>query len=430
MGKKVLVIGGGGREHALVEAINNSDKVDKIYCAPGNPGIAELAECVPIKADDIYGLLAFAHEKEIDLTVVGPEAPLVKGIVNEFEVSGLRIVGPTKEAAELEGSKAFSKGLCHDYGIPTANYSIFNSTDAVRNYLQEFAETIYPTVIKVSGLAAGKGVCVCHNDETASEFLFAIDSGKFGHSSDWIVVEDFLPGEEASYIVLVDKNGNFMPLASAQDHKPVFDGDLGPNTGGMGAYSPAPVMTPEVVEKTNQRIVIPVIKAMKERGTPYSGPIYFGLMINKSGDPFLVEINCRMGDPETQPILALLNCGLLPYLEAMIDGTLDTMPPLLWRDEVAVTVVMAAEGYPGEPKKGDPITGIAEAEDLPGITVHHAGTAWKDGQLVTNGGRVLSVTALGANIEEAIENAYEAVGMIDYAGKHYRTDIAKKAIGR
>ena len=419
---QVLVIGGGGREHALVWKIKQSPKVEKIFCAPGNAGTAELAENIPIAADDIKGLLEFALQKEIGLTVVGPEQPLVKGIVDRFEEKGLRIFGPNARAAELEGSKSFSKDIMKKYGLPTAEYKTFNSADSAAKYIEN---KNCPLVVKADGLAAGKGVLLC---QTADEALAAVDSimGKrsFGEAGDQIVVEEFLEGEEVSVLAFSDGQ-TVLLMDSAQDHKAAYDGDKGPNTGGMGAYSPALIFTERMRKKVRDKIMLPMIRAMQQEGRPYKGILYAGLMLTKTG-PQILEFNARFGDPETQPLLVRMDSDIIPIFEACIDGTLDKCP-LQWKNESSVCVVMAAKGYPDSYEKGKSISGLKDANALPGVVVFHAGTKEQDGEVLTQGGRVLGVTAIGEDIATAISRAYEAVGKIEWDGIHYRKDIGHRA---
>jgi phosphoribosylamine---glycine ligase len=419
---QVLVIGGGGREHALVWKIKQSPKVEKIFCAPGNAGTSELAENIPIAADDIKGLLEFALQKGIGLTVVGPEQPLVKGIVDRFEEKGLRIFGPNARAAELEGSKSFSKDIMKKYGLPTAEYKTFNSADSAGKYIES---KNCPLVVKADGLAAGKGVLLC---QTADEALAAVDSimGKrsFGEAGDQIVVEEFLEGEEVSVLAFSDGQ-TVLLMDSAQDHKAAYDGDKGPNTGGMGAYSPAPIFTETMRQKVRDKIMLPMIRAMQQEGRPYKGILYAGLMLTKTG-PQILEFNARFGDPETQPLLVRMDSDIIPIFEACIDGTLAECP-LQWKDESSICVVMAAKGYPDSYEKGKPISGLKDANSLPGVVVFQAGTKEQDGEVLTHGGRVLGVTATGEDTATAISRAYEAVEKIEWDGIHYRKDIGHRA---
>lgn len=419
---KVLVVGGGGREHTMVWKIKQSTRVSEVYCAPGNAGIAQDAVCVPIGAEDVDALLKFAIEKGIDLTVVGPEAPLTLGIVDKFRAQGLRIFGADRKAAEIEGSKVLAKEIMYKYNIPTAKYRDFTSAAEAIAYIRENGA---PCVVKADGLAAGKGVIVAMDEETAIDAVKMIMEDKaFGDSGNRLVVEEYLEGEEVSILAFTDGTA-VIPMVSSQDHKRIFDNDEGPNTGGMGAYSPAPVYTKELEPLVYDKILIPTINGMKAEGRTYEGVLYAGLMITKDG-PKVLEYNARFGDPETQAVLARLETDLVEIIEAVIDKKLDGMD-IKWRDEAAVCVVMAAGGYPGSYKKGDVISGLAEASQT-GATVFHAGTASKEGEIVTSGGRVLGVTALGKTIPEAIKNVYEAVNKISWDGAQYRRDIGKKAL--
>jgi len=420
----VLLIGSGGREHALAWSLAASPIVSKLYCAPGNPGIEAAAECVPIAATDLDGLVAFAREKKIGFAVIGPEGPLVAGLADRFEAAGIKSLGPSAKAAMLEGSKGFVKDLCADFDIPTARYRRFREPLPAKSYAKTLG---LPVVIKADGLAAGKGVVIA---QTVDDALKAIDfmfDGAFGAAGEEIVVEEFLDGEEASFFALTDGK-HVLPMTGAQDHKRAFDGDQGPNTGGMGAYSPAPALTDDVIDKTMARIVKPTVAAMAKRGTPYMGVLYAGLMI-KNGEPKLIEYNCRFGDPECQVLLPRLKSDLATALLAARDGVLDAID-LRWSDEVALTVVMAANGYPGEYQKGSEIRGLDDAAKLPGVQVFHAGTARRDGKIVAAGGRVLDVTATGATVAEAQKRAYVAVDLIDWPQGFCRRDIGWRAIKR
>lgn len=422
---KILVIGGGGREHALVWKIAQSPLVEKIYCAPGNPGTATLAENLPIAVDQLDKLLAFAHETKIDLTVVGPEQPLSLGIVDLFEAHGLKTFGPSKEAALIEGSKAFSKDLMQKYNIPTAAYGVFTDLAAAEAFIDR---TGAPIVVKADGLAAGKGVIIAHTREEAVSAVSDMLSGNaFGSAGSRVVIEEFLTGEEASFLVITDGR-NIIPLASAQDHKAIFDNDLGPNTGGMGAYSPAPVVTPSIHEKAMLQVLQPAIDGMAAEGRSYRGVLYAGLMV-KDGEVKTLEFNARFGDPECQPLLMRMKSDIVPVLLAVAGGDLSGTG-IEWHDKAAVCVVMAAEGYPGEYRKGDEIIGLDKAAKLDDLYVFHAGTATKEAACVTNGGRVLGVTALGATVKDAISGAYNGVDCITWPGVQYRTDIGRKALGR
>jgi len=420
---KVLVVGSGGREHALVWKIAQSPKVSKVYCAPGNAGISEQATSVPIQANDLNRLLEFALKEEIGFTVVGPEDPLTRGIVDLFESKGLLIFGANKKAAEIEGSKAFAKEIMKKYYIPTAFYEIFDSRNEAVKYIRNQGA---PIVVKADGLAAGKGVIVCKTVEEAVHSVDQIMVEKiFGDAGNRVVVEEYLVGEEASYIAFTDGK-TILPMASSQDHKPVLDGDQGPNTGGMGAYSPAPVVTDEVHEKIIEKILRPVIYGMGEEGRPYKGVLYAGLMIHE-GRPKVLEFNARFGDPETQPVLMRMKGDIVPILEACMKGTL-SRHKIEWDNRASVCVVMTSKGYPGNYEKGKIIEGLKEVSRMERVFVFHAGTTLKDGHVMTNGGRVLGVTGLGEDIPRAIERTYDAVRKISWDGFHYRTDIGQKAL--
>jgi len=422
---KVLVVGGGGREHVLVWKIAQSPRVTQVYCAPGNAGISEQATIVPIKANDLDGLLEFALKEKTDLTVVGPEDPLTRGIVDLFESKGLFIFGASRKAAEIEGSKAFAKEMMKKYYIPTAFYEIFDKRDDAVAYIRKVDA---PVVVKADGLAAGKGVIICKTVEEAIQSVDEIMVKKvFGEAGNRVVVEEYLVGEEASYIAFTDGKA-ILPLASSQDHKAIFDGDQGPNTGGMGAYSPAPVVTDEVHERIIGKVLRPIIYGMGEEGRPYKGVLYAGLMIHE-GHPKVLEFNARFGDPETQPVLMRMKGDIVPILEACMKGTL-SQHRIEWDNRSSVCVVMASKGYPGDYDKGKVITGLKEVSRMEGVFVFHAGTAVKDGQTITNGGRVLGVTGLGEDIPRAIEKTYEAVKKISWDGVYYRTDIGQKALCR
>ena len=420
---RILVIGGGGREHALVWKLAQSPKVEKIYVAPGNPGMLNLAECINLPASDFESVAAFAMEKKIDLTVVGPEGPLVAGIVDVFKAHGLAIFGPTAAAAAIEGSKSFSKELMHKYNIPTAFFKICSDSTAAKAYIKEKGA---PIVIKADGLAAGKGVVVAM---TEAEALTAIDdimgSHKFGEAGAQVVIEEFMDGEEASLLAFTDGD-MIVPMLAAQDHKRINDGDEGPNTGGMGAYAPAPVLTAELKQKCLDTILKPTIAALKAEGRKYSGCLYAGLMI-KGSDIKVVEFNARFGDPETQVVLPLLSSDLVEIMLACANGTLnETM--VKWSDKSAVCVVMASGGYPASYPQGLVISGLDAANAVDDVVVFHAGTKEKSGQVVTAGGRVLGVTAVGNSIAQAKDEAYEAVNKIYFANVHYRKDIAWRAL--
>ena len=420
-GMNILVIGSGGREHAIVWKLAQDACAPTLFCAPGNAGTAALATNVPIGAEDVAGLTAWAKEHRPDLVVVGPEAPLCAGLVDALEAEGLRVFGPCQAAAALEGSKAFSKAVMEAAGVPTARFRTYRSSAEAIAGLDAFS---LPVVVKADGLAAGKGVVIAQTRAEAEEALREmLDGGRFGAAGAEVVVEEFLEGEEVSIFALCDGE-HVVLLPGAQDHKRVNDGDQGPNTGGMGAYTPAPIATPEVMAFTKERIVLPVLRELKGRGIPYKGVLFCGLMIGPKGVNVL-EFNCRFGDPETEVVLPSIASDLVPVLEACVEGTLrDDLVRL--RTEAAATVVMAAPGYPGSYPKGLPISGLAEAEAA-GCTVFHAGTALREGQVVTAGGRVLTVTAFGADLRAAVAKAYEGVGQISFEGAHYRRDIAAKA---
>jgi phosphoribosylamine--glycine ligase len=419
---KVLVIGGGGREHALVWKISQSPKVKKIFCAPGSAAIGEFAELVAIGPEQIDRLADFAAKEKIDLTVVGPELPLTLGITDLFEERGLRIFGPNREAAQLEGSKAFAKEMLRDNAIPTAAFATFTDAALAKNFI---AKQHAPIVVKADGLAAGKGVLICATRAEADAAVDEILLGKaFGPAGEKVVIEEFLDGEEASFMVLTDGD-HILPLASSQDHKRVFDNDEGPNTGGMGAYSPAPVVTPEVHRRILHEILAPLLAGLKKKNIRYRGVIYVGLMITQDG-PTVLEFNARFGDPECQPIMMRLKSDLVELMEAVIDGRLDEAQAR-WHDDGAVCVVLAAAGYPGAYDKGKEILGLEKLRDWSDGFVFHAGTKKDNGRWVTSGGRVLGVTARGKSVADAVREAYRAVGEISWDGMHYRKDIARRA---
>lgn len=421
---KVLVVGGGGREHALCWKIKQSILVKEIYCAPGNGGTALIAQNVPIKAEDVAGIVDFAKSTKIDLVVIGPEAPLNLGLVDMLNKEGIMAFGPTKHSAQLEGSKVFAKNLMKKYNIPTANFEVFDNPELAKKYLIDRGA---PVVVKADGLAAGKGVYVC---KTVDEALKAVDDimikNIFGSAGAKVVIEECLEGEEASFLVFTDGK-TVLPMDSSQDHKRVFDNDEGPNTGGMGAYSPAPVVTQEVFDKVMEKIIYPIILGMEKEGYPFKGVLYAGLMI-KDGEPYVLEFNTRFGDPEAQPLLMRIKNDIVPVLMGCIDGNLHN-EYLLWEQKHAVCVVVASGGYPGEYKKGYEISGLDQIDDE-NVYVFHAGTKFVDGKIYTDGGRVLGVTALGDTIKSAIDNAYRAVEKIKFEGMHYRKDIGKRAINR
>ncbi len=420
---KVLVIGGGGREHALAWKLSQSSKVDKIFCAPGNAGISEIAECLNIKADDIDALLNFAKYEWINLTVVGPEAALTKGIVDVFQKEGLRIFGPDASGAQLEGSKVFAKDFMLKYGLPSAEYKSFTSYLHAEEYIRLKGA---PIVIKADGLAAGKGVFVALTVEEAISALRQIMKEKaFGSAGSRVIVEQCLKGEEVSFMILTDTK-TVVPLATSQDHKTIFDNDKGPNTGGMGAYSPAPLLTEELETTINKDIIAPLINGLTKERINYRGVIYVGLMICE-GKPYVLEFNCRFGDPEAQPILIRLDSDLFDMLVATAEGKLKDIE-VSWKDNASICVVLASQGYPGSYEKGKTIKGLDAFKDRKDLVVFHAGTSSKNGRITTSGGRVLGVTALGKDIKTAKANAYEAIEKIAFEGMQFRKDIADKAI--
>ena len=423
MGLSVLIIGSGGREHALAWKISQSPLVSKVYAVPGNPGMARHAECFPLAADDIHGLRDFAVSRRIDLTVVGPEAPLVAGITDLFAKEGLLVFGPCQAGARLEGSKVFMKSILQESGIPTADFKVFDDYDEAEQHVLTHR---LPVVIKADGLAAGKGVAVAQTYEEAISFLKeTMETRAFGSAGDRIVIEECLVGEEASYIVFTDGK-KVVPLPSSQDHKRIGDGDLGPNTGGMGAYSPAPVMTPEVEERVLREIFDPLLAALRERGIIYRGILYAGLMI-ENGAPKVLEFNVRFGDPEAQPLFMRVSNDLVPLLLQCARGNIEDAGIEI-DPRPAVCVVMASGGYPGKYAGGYPIEGVDNAEKLSGVIAFQAGTAMEQGKLATCGGRVLGVTAIGETFKDAIKRAYEAVDLIHWEGVCYRSDIGRKAL--
>jgi phosphoribosylamine--glycine ligase len=421
---KLLVVGSGGREHAMAWRLAQSPRVSRVYVAPGNAGTAHEDGLFNVDIAGIAELAEFAAKEGIHATVVGPEAPLAAGIVDHFGEKGLRIFGPTKAAAQLEWSKDFAKRFMHRHRIPTATYGTFTDAGAAHAHVDRSGA---PIVIKADGLAAGKGVVVAASDAEAHEAIDMMLGGdKLGDAGHRVVIEEFMAGEEASFIVMVDGK-NVLPLASSQDHKRIFDGDKGPNTGGMGAYSPAPVVTPEVHNRVMREIIVPTVKAMAMDGTPYTGFLYAGLMIDDNGAPRVVEFNCRLGDPETQPIFMRLKSDFLDLVEHAIEGTLDAVEAE-WDRRAALGVVIAAAGYPESPRKGDEIHGLPKNEE--DFHVFHAGTAERNGKIVTNGGRVLCVTALGDKVKIAAERAYEVAEKISFSGMQFRQDIGHRAFGR
>jgi len=418
---KILVVGGGGREHTIVWKISQSPKVEKIYCAPGNGGIAALAECVDISATDIEGIVKFAKEKEIDLAVVAPDDPLVLGMVDALEKEGIRAFGPRKNAAIIEGSKVFSKELMKKYGIPTAGYEVFTDSKSAIEYVKKGT---FPTVIKAEGLALGKGVIIAQNEQEAVDGIREImDDKKFGESGNRVVIEEFLTGPEVSVLAFTDGK-TVKPMVSAQDHKRAYDHDKGPNTGGMGTFSPSRLYDEAKAEECMKNIFLPTIKAMSAEGRPFKGVLYFGLMMTEKGVK-VIEYNCRFGDPETQVVLPRLKTDLADIMEAVIDEKLDSIN-IEWEDNAAVCVVMASGGYPVSYKKGYEISGIAEAEAVGGITVFHAGTKLDGEKVLTNGGRVLGVTATAKTLDDAIAKAYNGVEKISFTDEFHRTDIGVK----
>lgn len=417
----ILVIGSGGREHALFWKLSESPQTGHIYAIPGNPGMGEM---IDISVMDNDAILRFAKEKEIGLAVVGPEVPLMNGLVDDLEKAGIRAFGPRANAAEIEGSKSFAKDLMKKYGIPTARYEVFTEAESARAYIRREGA---PIVVKADGLAAGKGVIVAMTEQEALDAVDAImEENSFGDAGARVVIEEFMQGEEASLLAFIDGKV-IRPMISAQDHKRAFDGDKGPNTGGMGTYAPAPVMTTEMTERAVEEILKPTIAAMAKEGRPYTGCLYLGLMITSEG-PKVVEFNARFGDPETQVVLPLLDGDLVEIMCACADGTLADVP-IHWKDGAAVCVVLAAGGYPASYEKGHEITGIADAEAM-GALVFHAGTAKKDDALVTNGGRVLGVVGMGADIASAVKAAYNAVDRISFQDAYHRKDIAHRALKR
>ncbi|MFT6580532.1 MAG: phosphoribosylamine--glycine ligase [Alphaproteobacteria bacterium] len=423
---KVLVVGSGGREHSLCWAIAASPLCDTLYCAPGNAGIAEEAECVPIDAEDIDGLIGFVRDQKIDFVVIGPEGPLVLGLADRLDEAGVKSFGPSARASILEGSKGFTKDLCAKYNIPTAAYRRFDDAEEAKAWVQEQGA---PIVVKADGLAAGKGVTVAATVEEACNAIDeAMSGGKFGDAGNSIVVEEFLEGEEASFFALCDGE-TALPLLSAQDHKAVFDGDKGPNTGGMGAYAPAPVMTEDLTAIAMEKIVLPTIAGMKAEGRPYKGVLFAGLMITPDG-PKLIEHNVRFGDPECQVLMMLIKSDILPAMIAAHDGVLNSFD-LRWRDEAAVSVVMASSGYPSDYRKGGAINNLDKAGADDDAIIFHAGTGRDEsGQLIATGGRVLNVTGIGDTVVQATAKAYQAVDLIDWPDGFCRRDIAWRAIAR
>jgi len=429
---KVLVVGNGGREHALAWKLGQSPRVERVFVAPGNAGTARDAENVDIAATDIEGLVQFAKDQAIGLTVIGPEAPLVIGLADAMEAAGLKAFGPSQAAAELEGSKVFCKNLLHTANIPTASYQTFRTGDDAARYIKDrYSEPNEPVnvVVKADGLAAGKGVIVC---DTRSEALEAIDRiasrREFGEAGNELIIEEKLIGQEVSVLAITDGE-TIVTLPAAQDHKPANDGDTGPNTGGMGAYCPTPIVDEELMSKIESDVLVPVVHAMKRSRRPFKGVLYAGLMLTSAG-PKVLEFNVRFGDPECQPLLMRLKTDLLDVLEAAVDGKLDELNPLEWDERPSICVVMASEGYPGDYQKGRAITGLDAADAIEDVKVFHAGTAFENGRVLTSGGRVLGVTAIGSSISNAKLQAYTAVKEIRWPGAWCRKDISDKALAQ
>ena len=420
----VLLIGGGGREHALAWKLKQSPRLDRLYCAPGNAGIAQIAECVALDVADHQAVIAFCKKKDIGLVVIGPEAPLVAGLADDLHAADMKAFGPSRAAAELEGSKGFTKDLCAEYDIPTAAYRRFDDASAAKAYV---ATCSLPIVVKADGIAAGKGVVIAETRETANAAIEDCFSGVFGPAGAELVIEEFLDGEEASFFALVDGE-TALPLATAQDHKRAFDGDKGPNTGGMGAYSPAPIMTPSLCAQVMDEIILPTVRAMQARGAPFKGVLYAGLMI-KHGAAKLIEYNVRFGDPEAQVLMLRLKSDLLPALLAVAEGRLGSVA-LDWHDDAALCVVMATRGYPGPYAKGSEIKGLEAAGADPDMQIFHAGTKRDGARILADGGRVLGVTARGSSIAGAQQRVYAAVDKIDWPGGFCRRDIGFRAVGR
>jgi phosphoribosylamine--glycine ligase len=421
--KKVLIVGSGGREHALAWKLASSPRVSRVFCAPGNAGMEAEATCVPVQASDLEGLVSFAKKEGVGLTIVGPEAPLAQGLADRFTDEGLVVFGPTKAAAEIEASKVFAKELLHKSGIPTGSFKVFTEAETAIDHIRKVGP---PIVIKADGLAAGKGVILARALEEAEDAVNIILREKaFGPAGNRLLVEEFLTGEEASFMAITDGE-TVLPLASSQDHKAVFDNDQGPNTGGMGAYSPAPVVTDRVFRETMDFVMEPTVRAMERENRPYRGVLYGGLMIEKDR-PKVLEFNCRFGDPEAQPILMRLRTDLLDLFEAAVEGRLAGLR-LDWDPRAAVCIVLASRGYPGKYETGKPIHGLDDVASMKDVMVFHAGTARENGRFVTKGGRVLGVTALGDTISDAIDRAYAAVDKISFEGMHFRRDIGKKAL--
>ncbi len=419
----IALIGGGGREHALAYKIKQSDLCDKLFCLPGNAGTLSLAVNVDIAAEDIPSIKEFSKNNDIDLVVVGPENPLAYGIVDELESVGIKAFGPNKNAAKIEASKSFAKYIFKKYGIPTADFETFNNYDDAADYIKKKGA---PIVVKADGLAAGKGVCVAKDEDEAVDALKDIFLYKrFGDAGKSVVIEDCLKGEEASFLVFSDGK-NILPMIAAQDHKPVFDDDKGPNTGGMGAYAKAPIVDKEMEQYIMDNVMKKAIEGLKSEGIEYKGVLYAGLMIDKNRNPYVLEFNCRFGDPETQAILPLMDSDIVKIFLSSIDGNLSSVN-LKWKDGYAVSVVLASGGYPGKYEKGKVIDGLEDVEKLEDVFVFHAGTALRDGKIVTNGGRVLNVVGFDKDFRKAQKKAYDAVKLIHFEGMQYRKDIGNKA---
>lgn len=421
---KILIVGSGGREHALAWKIAQSPLAKKVFCAPGNPGISEVAECVDVEAENIEGLYNFALRQKVDLTVVGPEDALAAGIVDRFGDGGLPIFGPTKRASIIEGSKVFAKNLMRKYGIPTADFKVFEDIKQAKKHV---ASCEFPVVVKADGLAKGKGVFVCKTPEEAQKHLDGIMKEKiFGDAGNKIVIEEFVSGEEVSILAITDGK-TIIPFPSAQDHKAVYDGDKGPNTGGMGVYSPVPLITNEMQYSIEENIIVPIVHAMKKEGRPFRGVIYAGLMITGTG-PKVLEFNARFGDPETQALLVRMKSDLVPILLATAKESLEDVDAVEWSNSASICIVMASRGYPDKYDKGLPISGLEALKGMGNVQVFHAGTARKNGRVVTNGGRVLGVTAWGKNIQDARVCGYSAIQKVSFEGAHYRGDIGARPI--
>ncbi len=417
---KVMVIGGGGREHAIAAKINESPRLTKLYAAPGSDGMSDIAEAVPLKVTDVEAIVSFVEKEKIEMVLIGPEVPLLLGLADDLLAKGVMVLGPAKAAAELEGSKAFSKGIMKKYGIPTGDYQVFSDSTEALAYL---AAADYPIVIKADGLAAGKGVIIAGNREQGETAVKTIMEDKiFGDSGSCVVIEEFLEGEELSLLAFTDGK-TVIPMIPSQDHKRIFDNDMGPNTGGMGAYAPAPIGSPEIIEEAMEKVMKPLVAAMAKEGKPYRGVLYAGLMVGPKGLKVL-EFNARFGDPETQAVLPLLDSDLITITEAINKGALDSVV-VNWKEKYAACVVMAAEGYPESPVKGDEITGLGENSEE--SFIFHAGTKKDKDKFYTNGGRVLGVTAIASNLRDAVDNAYARVKTIDFRGMQYRKDIGAKA---